>query len=213
MQQGKKAETVVAALLNAYPEGAKQKDNVRALLAPIARAFRAAGHRHPAAATPRTASTPLYSPATCTCTHACHPQRHVRTAPAQVCAHHVNAPCRLCRVQSGRLPLHIAVMQQGKEAELVVTALLDEHPEGAKDQDDVRGTQIASLDCICLGGGATNNHHCTTHHRVAHHCTTICLVLPVVAGRKIPFQSCPASRMLCSAPRPVGAGLGRLARR
>ena len=37
MQQGKEAETVVTALLNAYPEGAKHKDNVCALLNPQSR--------------------------------------------------------------------------------------------------------------------------------------------------------------------------------
>ena len=52
---------------------------------------------------------------------------------------HTDAP-RGClrRAQDGRLPLHIAAMQQGDEAETVVTLLLKAHPAGAKERDFVR---------------------------------------------------------------------------
>ena len=82
MQQGKEAETVVTALLNAYPEGAKHKDNVCALLNPIA--FRAAGCRHPApAASPYSLCRPRPTAAPTP------PLAH--TAPAVLtCVHHVN---------------------------------------------------------------------------------------------------------------------------
>ena len=48
------------------------------------------------------------------------------------------------------MPLHIAAMQQGKEAETVVMALLNAHPDGVRDKDNVRGTRVAPLERIQL---------------------------------------------------------------
>ena len=42
-----------------------------------------------------------------------------------------------CRAQDGRLPLHIAAMQQGADAENLVKVLLKAHPEGIKERDNV----------------------------------------------------------------------------
>ena len=54
-----------------------------------------------------------------------------------------------CRAQYGRLPLHIAAMQQGGEAETVVALLLNAHPAGAKEKDNVRCRTILAL-CSCF---------------------------------------------------------------
>jgi len=40
-------------------------------------------------------------------------------------------------MQDGRLPLHIAAMQQGADAENLVKVLLKAHPEGIKERDNV----------------------------------------------------------------------------
>ena len=42
-----------------------------------------------------------------------------------------------CRAQDGRLPLHIAAMQQGTETDNLVKVLLKAHPEGIKERDNV----------------------------------------------------------------------------
>ena len=121
MQQGGEAETVVALLLNAHPAGAKEKDNVRCrtmlALCTAASALRAV----PASAD------------ACCCSH----RLHIATAARA----HALSGC-LRRAQDKRLPLHIAALQQGSEAEKVVTLLLNAHPEGAKEKDNVRGCAL-----------------------------------------------------------------------
>ena len=51
----------------------------------------------------------------------------------------------LRRAQDGRLPLHIAARQQGDEAETVVKLLLNAHPAGAKEKDNVRCRSVAAI--------------------------------------------------------------------
>ena len=43
----------------------------------------------------------------------------------------------MLHMQDGRLPLHIAAMQQGADAEKLVKVLLKAHPEGIKERDNV----------------------------------------------------------------------------
>ena len=64
----------------------------------------------------------------CCCSH----RLHIATAARA----HALSGC-LRRAQDGRLPLHIAALQQGSEAETVVTLLLNAHPKGAKEKDNV----------------------------------------------------------------------------
>ena len=68
------------------------------------------------------------------------PQLPPHCTAARSTSVHTYAP-RDClrRAQDGRLPLHIAAMQQqGGEAEAVVALLLKAHPAGAKEKDNVR---------------------------------------------------------------------------
>ena len=73
-------------------------------------------------------------PRNCSCRH-----RSIALLPARPV--HAGAPrAAVClrRAQDGRLPLHIAAMQQGGEAEAVVALLLKAYPAGAKEGDNVR---------------------------------------------------------------------------
>ena len=89
------------------------------LLIPAASTLRAV----PASAQPHAAAATA-----CTCTSPPPP------VPARA---HALRGC-LRRAQNGRMPLHIAAMQQGGEAEAVVALLLEAYPAGAKEKDNVR---------------------------------------------------------------------------
>jgi hypothetical protein len=116
---GDASEAVVAALLKAYPEAAKEANKACGRTAPASltltflasaplRALRVAAHRR-------------------RCSH------HERYSLA--CSRLHAAPHRyLHRAQSGKLPLHCATIHQASEA--VLRMLLDAHPEAAVALDE-----------------------------------------------------------------------------
>ena len=147
----------------------------------------------------------------------CNRRRNIALLPARpvhTLTFHV-ASC-LRRAQDGRLPLHIAAMQQGGEAEAVVALLLEAYPAGAKEKDNVR-CRNPDLPSVC---GLTHRSYIAPLEWLLRLSYAAFLARPIIAHIPLPIAgqeaspgSGPAMRKLWrSAPHFAGAGFGRLVR-
>ena len=72
------------------------------------------------------------------------PRVHLTRPRPRVLLYLSHELCRVARhAQFGNLPLHLAA--RGNTSEAVIKALLEAHPEGAKEKNHVRGQRAGSL--------------------------------------------------------------------